>query len=109
MDAFEISELLARRADGGNPYLEFIRVPALSVGVYTLAAGAVDGQQPHTEDEIYYVVQGRGMIRVGDEDRPVGPGSVVYVAAGVDHRFHSIVEELTTLVVFAPAEYSLRP
>ena len=108
MDAFEISELLARRAAGGSPYLEFIRVPALSVGVYTLAAGAVDGQQPHTEDEIYYVVQGRGAIRVGEEDRPVGPGSVVYVAAGVDHRFHSIVEELTVLVVFAPAEGSLR-
>ncbi len=108
MDAFAIEQLMQQRELAGKPYLEFLRVPAMSAGVYTLAAGAADGQQPHTEDEVYYIVRGRATIRVGDEDRPVEPGTLVYVAAGVEHRFHTITEDLTTLVLFAPAEYSRR-
>jgi mannose-6-phosphate isomerase-like protein (cupin superfamily) len=87
-------------------YLEFLRVPALSAGVYVLRAGESDPQRPHREDEIYYVTSGRGMIRVGTEDRPVQSGSIVYVPPRVEHRFHSITEELRVLVVFAPAETS---
>ena len=106
MDAFELDSLLLRQRDFGRPYLEFARTPDLSVGLYVLPAGGVDRQQPHTEDEVYVVMSGRATIRVGDEDRPVGPGSVVFVAAGVEHRFHSIEEELRLLVAFGPAEAS---
>jgi mannose-6-phosphate isomerase-like protein (cupin superfamily) len=107
MDAFELTALETQRAATGEPYLEFLRVPALSVGLYTLDAGAVDGQRPHTEDEVYVVMTGRARITVADEVQDVGPGSVVYVAATVQHRFHDITERLEILVVFAPAEYSL--
>ena len=106
MDAFELADLEQRRATGGRPYLEFLAVPDLSLGLYVLAAGGVDGQQPHTEDEAYYVVRGRGRVSVGDETRDVGPGSVVFVAAAVSHRFHDVTEELTLLVMFGPAEGS---
>ncbi len=81
-------------------------MPDLSAGVYRLVAGATDPQLPHTEDEVYYVVSGRGHIRVGDEDRLVMPGSVVYVAKQAEHKFHSITQDMTLLVFFAPAEYS---
>jgi mannose-6-phosphate isomerase-like protein (cupin superfamily) len=104
MDAFEISQLIVEQQRSGKSYLEFLRVPSLSVGVYSLPAGGVDPQQPHTEDEIYYVVEGRGVIRVGAEDRPVEPGTVVFVAANVEHRFHTISKDLNILVFFAPAE-----
>jgi mannose-6-phosphate isomerase-like protein (cupin superfamily) len=104
MDAFEISQLIVEQQRSGKSYLEFLRVPSLSVGVYSLPAGGVDPQQPHTEDEIYYVVEGRGVIRVGAEDRPVEPGTVVFVAANVEHRFHTISADLKILVFFAPAE-----
>jgi mannose-6-phosphate isomerase-like protein (cupin superfamily) len=104
MDAFELTQLIAEQAESDRPYLEFLRVPALSVGLYVLAAGGVDRQQPHTEDEVYYVASGRGAFRCGAEDRPVAAGSVLYVAAGAEHRFHSIEEELVILVFFAPAE-----
>lgn len=112
MDAFELSQLIAQqqasntKVRSSERYLEFLRVPALSAGVYVLPAGGIDAQQPHTEDEVYYVVSGRGSIRVADEGRPVDVGSIIYVKAGVEHRFHSIAEELTLLVFFAPAEYS---
>jgi mannose-6-phosphate isomerase-like protein (cupin superfamily) len=104
VDAFELDELRAQRARAGRLYLEFLRVPALSAGLYVLAAGAEDPQSPHQEDEVYAVLSGRATIRVGEEDRRIETGSVVYVPARAEHRFHSIEEELELLVFFAPAE-----
>ena len=106
MDAFEVAALLEEHARTGKLYLEFLRVPALSLGVYRLPAGGVDPQSPHTEDEVYYIVDGKAQIRVGEEDRAVNAGSIVYVAANVPHHFHLIKEDLTVLVFFAPAEYA---
>ncbi len=104
MRAFELARLLADHQAGGRLYHEFLRVPALSVGLYVLPAGGTDPQQPHTEDEIYYVIGGDATVSVAGEDRSVGPGAVIYVAAGVEHRFHLITADLTLLVFFAPAE-----
>lgn len=106
MDAFELADLVARRDASGTPYLEFLSVPDLSLGLYVLAVGQPDRQQPHSEDEAYYVVSGRGRVTVGDEVRDVQPGSVVFVGATVAHRFHDITEDLTLLVMFGPAEGS---
>jgi mannose-6-phosphate isomerase-like protein (cupin superfamily) len=106
MDAFELADLAGRQQASGRPYLEFISVPDLSVGMYVLKAGEPDLQAPHTEDEVYYVVAGRGRITVGDDDRAVGPGSIVFVATAVPHRFHDITEDLTLFVAFGPAEGS---
>ena len=104
MDAFELREVEAIRRESGKLFQEFLRVPDLSAGLYVIEAGATDPQQPHREDELYYVVSGQGTITVGDEQRPVAAGSVVFVAAGVAHRFHDITERLEVLVVFGPAE-----
>lgn len=106
MRAFELLALQAQHQAAGKLWLEFLRVPALSMGLYVLPAGSNDPQQPHTEDEVYYVVSGRGQISVGDKNRVVQAGSLVYVAKQVDHRFHSITEALQVLVFFAPAEGS---
>ena len=97
MDAWELAQLLDGRAATEQPYLEFLRSPALSAGLYVLDAGATDRQQPHTEDEVYYVASGRGAVVVAGESRSVAAGSVVFVKAGVEHRFHSIEEELVIL------------
>jgi mannose-6-phosphate isomerase-like protein (cupin superfamily) len=106
MQAFELNNLISQQKDGDKLYLEFLKVPDLSMGLYVLPAGGTDPQSPHTEDEVYYVVSGQAKIKVADEDRDVGAGSIVYVAKNVEHRFHSIEEELTVIVFFAPAEYS---
>jgi mannose-6-phosphate isomerase-like protein (cupin superfamily) len=109
MQAFELAQLIFQQESSNTPYLEFLRVPALSMGLYVLPAGSADPQAPHTEDEIYYVVSGVAKIKVGEEDRDVKAGSVVYVTRDVQHRFHSIEAELQVLVFFAPAEYTHRP
>ena len=58
MQAFELSRLLSQHAGNKKPYLEFLNVPDLSMGLYILPAGGTDPQRPHTEDEVYYVVSG---------------------------------------------------
>ena len=109
MDLFEMSNLIAERTQSGKLYHEFLNIPSMSAGVYQLPAGGTDPQHPHSEDELYYVVQGAAQIQVADEQRAVSAGSLIFVAANVEHRFHSITEDLTVLVFFAPAEYSQRP
>jgi mannose-6-phosphate isomerase-like protein (cupin superfamily) len=103
MDAFETSELVAaQHRPGEHTYVDFLRKEMLSLGMSVWPAGGEDTQQPHTEDEVYVVVSGRGRIRVAGEDRAVKPGSVVYVGAGVEHRFHGVEEDLHVLVFWAP-------
>src|SRR5690349_7321944 len=109
MDAHELADVVARREAAGRPYLEFITVPDLSVGLYVLEPGEPDLQQPHTEDEVYYVVSGRAKITVGDEVRDVRAGSIVFVATAVPHTFHDITEDLVLFVAFGPAEGSRAP
>ncbi|HET6822302.1 MAG TPA: cupin domain-containing protein [Anaerolineales bacterium] len=106
MQAYELADLISQRKISNKLYLEFLKVPDLSVGIYVLPAGGTDPQSPHTEDEVYYVVSGRAKITVAEESRAVQAGSIVYVEKNVAHHFHSIDEELTMLVFFAPAEYS---
>jgi mannose-6-phosphate isomerase-like protein (cupin superfamily) len=90
--------------DAGERYVEFLRRPALSAGLYRLAAGEPDPQSPHTEDEIYVVLWGRAVLRTGDAELPMSVGSVAFVPAGQVHRFESVVEELVVVVIFGPAE-----
>ncbi len=106
MKAFELAQLTSQRESSNKAYLEFLKVPDLSMGLYALPAGGADPQSPHTEDEVYYVVSGRAKIKVAKEDQDIQAGSIVYVAKNVEHRFHSIEQDLTVLVFFAPAEYS---
>jgi quercetin dioxygenase-like cupin family protein len=106
MDAWELDELEAARIESGRLYHEFISVPDLSGGLYVLDAGATDPQSPHTEDELYVVMSGRAKVTVGPDVRSLRQGSVVFVAAGVEHHFHDIEERLVLLVMFGPAEYS---
>ena len=81
----------------------------MSMGLYVLAAGAVDGQSPHTEDEAYIVLAGRARFTAGDRTQDVAPGDTIVVRAGLPHLFHDITDELRLIVVFAPPEGSSAP
>ncbi|MGA7413635.1 MAG: cupin domain-containing protein [Bryobacteraceae bacterium] len=97
---FKVSKLGA----SGQAFQEFLRTQYISAGVYRLAAGAVDKQTPHSEDEIYFVVSGHGRFGAAGWDTEVSPGDVLFVPAHEAHEFHDIDEELQLLVVFGPAE-----
>ncbi|MCZ4094763.1 cupin domain-containing protein [Streptomyces sp. SID13666] len=104
MKVFRLDDLEAERAANNGAYLSFLRERNMSAGLYALQAGELDPQTPHQQDEIYLVVSGRAAITVGEETTTVARGSVVYVPAGVPHRFHHVTEDLRVMVVFSPPE-----
>ncbi|MFI7698028.1 cupin domain-containing protein [Nonomuraea sp. NPDC049480] len=96
-------EWLQPAAGAANDWVEHLKVPDLSIGTYCIPAGGVDTQSPHTEDEIYVVTAGRARIVTASGEAEVGPGAVIFVPAGEEHRFVDITEDLALLVVFGPA------
>ncbi len=101
-DVFQHADLLAQREALAQPYLEFLVRDSLSAGIYRLDPGEPDRQRPHTEDEVYHVLDGEGAIDIAGEVTPVRPGSVIFVAKGIPHHFRDYPTGLTLLVVFAP-------
>jgi mannose-6-phosphate isomerase-like protein (cupin superfamily) len=83
-------------------YVTHMASASLSVGTYSIPRGGLDDQSPHAEDEIYVVTSGRALIVTPSGRASVGPGSVIYVPAGEEHRFVDVAEDLTLLVIFAP-------
>jgi mannose-6-phosphate isomerase-like protein (cupin superfamily) len=108
MQSFQLADLVEKINESHRPWLEFLRVASLSMGIYHLKGGQADPQRPHTEDEVYYVVDGRGSFRAGTDQQRVEPGAVIFVERNVEHRFFDITEDLTVLVFFAPPEGSLK-
>jgi len=100
---WSLADALAAHKASGGVYHQFFAVPEMSAGVYLLPAGSTDGQAPHLEDEIYYIVSGKAQIQIGNEHRPIEAGATIFVAREIEHRFHDIEEDLTILVIFAPA------
>ena len=98
---FEMADLLAAHAREGKLGHRFMNIPSLRMGIYKLPAGSADPQAPHEEDEVYYVLEGRAKFQIDGDLRPVQPGSVVFVATGIPHKFVEIEEDLTTLVFFS--------
>jgi len=101
---FHLDDLARERAGRDKLYLEFLRIPAMSAGVYSLPKDGADPQKPHREDEMYYVVRGHARMQIGSDHAEVRAGSIIFVEAELEHRFYDIQEELEVLVFFAPAE-----
>ena len=101
---FNMDELSAQNATTDLPYLEFMRVESMSAYIYELPAGASDEQEPHDQDEIYYVVKGRSDFTVDGETVAIKPGDILFVKKFANHLFSNISEDLSLLVVFAPPD-----
>jgi mannose-6-phosphate isomerase-like protein (cupin superfamily) len=98
---FDLDEIRGKLKGEAVEYLEFLNVPALNCGIYFLEAGSKDMQAPHDEDEVYVVLAGKARMRLGEEEREVGPGSLLYVGATTEHSFFQVDEDMTLLVMFA--------
>ncbi len=97
---FQFDVLLQNFSDKMVEYQEFLRVPTLNCGLYRLKAGAKDRQVPHEEDEVYYVLEGKGRLRTADQEHDIRVGSVLYIRADSTHSFFEIDEDL---IFFASA------
>lgn len=94
-----LSSALARLPQPpAEPYLIDFSVGATELGLY--APRGTDPQSPHTRDEFYVVMRGSGEFMAGVERVRFGPGDVLFVAAGTEHRFENFSDDLTVWVIF---------
>lgn len=100
MDALEVEATRRRLEEAGGGYEIVHESLGLEIGVYVLVAPEPDRQQPHPDDEVYVVLQGRGELTIEGEAVEVSEGKAVFVPAGADHQFTGY-EGLSLLVVFA--------
>lgn len=107
MQPFNIDSLSAEFQKSNRAWFEFLRVRSLSMGLYRLQAGQTDQQKPHTEDEVYLVLNGKAWFQAGEQRQAVVRGTLIFVERHVEHCFYDITDDLCVLVFFAPAEGSL--
>lgn len=109
MEIIQLTERIANLVNKSTPhYDEFMRKPSLYAGIYFLPERSEDKQAPHSEDELYFILQGKAHIDIDGISHEVNEGSAIFVAAGVQHRFHRIEQDLVVLVIFAPSEGTLQ-
>lgn len=101
LQLFDTQELIAQQEQSQKRYLPFIDQPTISAGIYELKAGETDQQQPHTMDELYFILSGASDFTVEDKTTTVKPGDVLFVRATLDHKFSNITENLKILVWFS--------
>jgi len=83
---------------GGERFAKLLGHGSMEVEVY--APRGTDPQTPHSRDELYVVVSGTGEFVNGPDRHPFGPGDVLFVPAGVEHRFEDFTEDLMVWVIF---------
>jgi len=98
---FEIADLVSKLERGHGYFLDFLKVRNLEAGVIVLHPGEADTQEPHSDDELYYVIKGNGWMEMGKKKLQVKEGSVIFVPAGLEHRFYGNEVDLVVLYMFA--------
>ena len=98
---FELPVLVSRLEKEGGYFLDFLRVRNIEAGILVLHPDEPDTQEPHSDDELYYVIKGSGLMDLGKKKVHVKPGSIVFVPAGLRHRFYGNNDDLLVLYMFA--------
>jgi mannose-6-phosphate isomerase-like protein (cupin superfamily) len=97
--AFDVEGVRGRLESGSGGYEVVHTSPSVEIGVYVLVAPEPDRQQPHEDDEVYVVLEGRGVLDVEGKRLELNEGHAAFVPAGAEHRFVAY-ESLSLLVIF---------
>ena len=98
---FELQDLVSRLKKEGGYFLDFLKIRNLEAGIILLHPGENDTQEPHSADELYFIIEGSGSMELGRNKRPVKRGSVIFVPAKMHHKFYGKKEDMVVLYVFA--------
>jgi len=93
-----LAEARSAPIPAGRVSAELMRHGSLEVRYY--APRGSDKQTPHSRDEVYVVAHGRGRFFLDGERTPFGPGDLIFVPAGAEHRFEEFGDDLEVWVVF---------
>jgi mannose-6-phosphate isomerase-like protein (cupin superfamily) len=99
---YELGKILSGLEDSKEDYyVDFLNTKSFEAGIIRLRRDQEDTQSTHSVDEIYYVIEGEGLIRIGRANYEVRKGIIVFVPANTEHRFHGNKGDLIVLYVFA--------
>jgi len=91
---FELNKLLSELDGRGGYFIDFVSTRGIQAGIIRLHPGENDTQEPHSVDEVYYVIQGNGFIKLNGKDHQIREGTSIFVPAKADHRFHGNRQDL---------------
>ena len=99
---FDLDSILLKldKETSSTYFLDFFRNNSFEVGVLKLNPGQKDTQGPHLEDELYFVIEGKGYINISEENHQIRKGSFIFVPSKTNHYFHGNKEPLVVLYVF---------
>ncbi len=99
---FDTNEYINKIKKNNEDYFyTFINRDSLAAGILFLKPGEEDTQDPHTSDEIYYIIKGNGHLKINKKDYVVSEGKVFFVAKNVRHNFFGNTKDLVVLYFFA--------
>jgi mannose-6-phosphate isomerase-like protein (cupin superfamily) len=90
----QVNDLISELDKFDGYFIDFITTRQIQAGILRLHANDRDSQQPHSVDEVYFVIQGKGMIRINGENYSIRPGTSIFVPADTEHRFNGNSEDL---------------
>jgi mannose-6-phosphate isomerase-like protein (cupin superfamily) len=90
----ELNNLLSELNDQGGYFIDFISTKGIQAGIIRLHPGKIDTQEPHSVDEVYYVIEGNGFIKLDGKDHQIRQGTSIFVPAKAEHRFHGNKQDL---------------
>jgi mannose-6-phosphate isomerase-like protein (cupin superfamily) len=91
---FELNKLLSELDGHGGYFIDVISTRGIQAGIIRLRAGQNDSQEPHPVDEVYYVIEGSGFIKLNGKDHDITQGTCIFVPAKAEHRFHGNKDDL---------------
>jgi mannose-6-phosphate isomerase-like protein (cupin superfamily) len=98
---FELNKLLSELDGQGGYFINFISTKGIQAGIIRLHPGENDTQEAHSVDEVYYVIQGNGFIKLDGKDHQIREGTSIFVPAKADHRFHGNKQDLVIFYALA--------
>jgi mannose-6-phosphate isomerase-like protein (cupin superfamily) len=97
----EIRKLYSKMHLDNSDFLTFFDLDHLQVGILRLRPGEIDTQEPHSKDEVYFVLEGDGFIEIGNKSYEIKKDLFIYVPSKVKHRFHGNTQEILVLYFFS--------
>ena len=101
---YDLTTYLKKIKNSSSYFSTFIDRESLAAGVLFLRPGEKDTQDPHQNDEVYFILSGNGFLKIRDKDYDVSKNKLFFVAKNVEHHFHDNTEDLQVLYFFGGSD-----
>jgi mannose-6-phosphate isomerase-like protein (cupin superfamily) len=97
---YDISDYIEKIKTENSYFNTFINTENLAAGVLVLQPGEKDTQEPHDNDEVYYIIKGDGFLKIKNKDYLIEKNKIYFVKQKTEHFFHDNTKELVALYFF---------